>query len=194
VSKSPVKEIEDRPLQINENFAPVGSPQKFAMHKVESIPCTPEAKTNKYHRVNSPLKQEPVLISEQSCSFSPDSKFLMSNRTNGRASVRDQEIGEAEAELERIANEINLYRVERAKKLRQQIPTLDVTSPDSDKACEFKNRDRSRVLKSLMNMVLAEGDITPSPVKQLSEKLEKEDNNSSLRILSSDGEMPPLEN
>jgi len=118
----------------------------------------------------------------------------MSNRTNGRASVRDQEIGEAEAELERIANEINLYRVERAKKLRQQIPTLDVTSPDSDKACEFKNRDRSRVLKSLMNMVLAEGDITPSPVKQLSEKLEKEDNNSSLRILSSDGEMPPLEN
>lgn len=42
-------------------------------------------------------------------------------------------------------------------------------------------------------MVLAEGEETPSPFKHSLEKLEDAEN-SSLRVLYDDGEMPPLEN
>lgn len=65
-------------------------------------------------------------------------------------------------------------------------------SPSPGIPSEYLQSNRSQVLKNLMNMVLAEGEETPSPFRPLSEKLEDAEN-SSLR-LSSEELMPHQEN
>ena len=81
---------------------------------------------NKYHRIASPESKVPITITDQSCSFSPDVKSRL-DRTicTERASKRIEEIETAEADLERIAEEINQYRIIRAQKLKQPFRALE---------------------------------------------------------------------